>query len=110
MLVTFLLIITAFPTFGHGQTNGTCHDAFSCALAPLVFGETDIFCYGSHSCFESPQISTIGSATIYCYGAYSCYNADILQHVDWFGNIHCEGLSACANINYFLNEYGNIQC
>ena len=83
-----------------------CHDAYSCALKPVVSNVTNIQCWGYFSCSESPTI-TSNHHRIECYGSFSCYKANLIEHSgSQFSAIHCLLIFIvilhCVNIHIYM--------
>ena len=77
--IAIISLIIKFLVSNAGQV---CHNAYECALTLISDNTTDnsnIECYGYHSCSNCNLIESSATANIQCHGSFSCYNSSVIQ-------------------------------
>ena len=116
-MTNLLFCIISFGWLFDGVYGSTyeCHDAYSCALTSIsdtTTADSNVECYGYHSCAQATKIESTANAYIYCYGGYSCVGATLIQYIGTtdFKNIYCYGSFSCAYVDEIYNEKGYVYC
>ena len=98
--------------FNHVRGDTECYESNSCSYSSVESSGSDaILCYGHRSCEHALEIVTYGNGDIFCHGSYSCYGAASLEsrtlNQNW---MYCWGLFSCSNVGLIIANRGPIWC
>ena len=85
-----------------------CHNAHQCSdhANITITNQTNIECYGDHSCFDAVSLSTT-NAHIQCRGSFACANAASItlktSDTSYWADLECTGLFSCAFTEKLFN-------